>query len=653
MNIRKFTVVGAGTMGHGIAELAALAGYEVWLNDVNDDILKNALERIKWSLNKLHEKGQIKGIDEVISRIRTTSNLAEALKDTDFLIEAAFEDINVKREIFSKADELASKDAVLATNTSSLPITEIASSTKNPGRVLGIHFFNPPVLMPLVEVIRGKYTEDKVVEEAISVVKRMGKTPIVVNKDIPGFVVNRLLFRLFEVSCLLVEGGKATITDVDSTAIYELGFPMGVFILEDYTGIDIGYLVGKAMIQRGVKAYECKMTEEKFSKRELGVKSGKGFYSYPQPGKFVMPEIPKTSKVNGLTLISPVINEASYLLRENIATKEDIDKGCKLGLGWSKGIFEFADEYGIDKVVATLESLYKETNMEQFKPDPLLLEMVKTGKFGKKTGEGFYKYGEEKTLGSVTIRVEEPLGWIILNKRDGLNTLDQELISDLSKALEIMEDDDRVRVILIKGDGRAFSAGADVKEFLNLTPFKAMIASRRLQELFNKIQFLVKPVIAVIHGYALGGGLELAMSCDIRIASKDARLGQPEINLGVIPGAGGSQRLPRLAKNKGAYLIFSGEMIDAEEAFRLGLVDFIVEPEKLEDEARKIALKLAEKSPLALASAKYAINFGLQGNIWVGEAYESSLFGLLFSTKDAQEGVTAFLNKRRPNFRGE
>jgi len=481
MNIRKFTVVGAGTMGHGIAELAALAGYEVWLNDVNDDILKNALERIKWSLNKLHEKGQIKGIDEVISRIRTTSNLAEALKDTDFLIEAAFEDINVKREIFSKADELASKDAVLATNTSSLPITEIASSTKNPGRVLGIHFFNPPVLMPLVEVIRGKYTEDKVVEEAISVVKRMGKTPIVVNKDIPGFVVNRLLFRLFEVSCLLVEGGKATITDVDSTAIYELGFPMGVFILEDYTGIDIGYLVGKAMIQRGVKAYECKMTEEKFSKRELGVKSGKGFYSYPQPGKFVMPEIPKTSKVNGLTLISPVINEASYLLRENIATKEDIDKGCKLGLGWSKGIFEFADEYGIDKVVATLESLYKETNMEQFKPDPLLLEMVKTGKFGKKTGEGFYKYGEEKTLGSVTIRVEEPLGWIILNKRDGLNTLDQELISDLSKALEIMEDDDRVRVILIKGDGRAFSAGADVKEFLNLTPFKAMIASRRLQ----------------------------------------------------------------------------------------------------------------------------------------------------------------------------
>jgi enoyl-CoA hydratase/3-hydroxyacyl-CoA dehydrogenase len=653
MNIRKFTVVGAGTMGHGIAELAALAGYEVWLNDVNDDILKNALERIKWSLNKLHEKGQIKGVDEVISRIRITSNLAEAVKDTDFLVEAVLEDINVKREIFSKADELASKDAVLATNTSSLPITEIASSTKNPGRVLGIHFFNPPVLMPLVEVIRGKYTEDKVVKEAISIVERMGKTPIIVNKDIPGFIVNRLLFRLFEISCLLVEGGKASITDVDSTAIYELGFPMGVFILEDYTGIDIGYLVGKAMIERGVKAYECRMLEEKFSKREFGVKSGKGFYSYPQPGKFVVPEIPKTSKVNGLTLISPVINEASYLLRENISSKEDIDKGCKLGLGWSRGIFEYADEYGIDKVVATLDYLYNETNMEQFKPDPLLLEMMKTGKLGKKTGEGFYKYGEEKTVGSLTIRVEEPLGWIILDKRDGINTLDRELISDLSKALDIMEDDDRVRVILIKGNGRAFSVGVDVKEFLNLTPFKAMIASRRLQELFNKIQFLAKPVIAVIHGYALGGGLELAMSCDIRVASRDAHLGQPEINLGLIPGAGGSQRLPRLAKNKGTYLVLSGEIIEAEEAFRVGLVDFIAEPEKLEDEAKKIALKLAEKSPLALASAKYAINFGLQGNIWVGEAYESSLFGLLFSTKDVQEGVTAFLNKRKPRFKGE
>jgi len=168
-----------------------------------------------------------------------------------------------------------------------------------------------------------------------------------------------------------------------------------------------------------------------------------------------------------------------------------------------------------------------------------------------------------------------------------LNALSTSLVKELSNAIDELEENEKVRVIIIKGSGKAFSAGADVNEFLSLTPFKAMIYSRRMHELFNKIQFLTKPVISCINGYALGGGLELAMSTDIRIASKASKFGQPEINLGLIPGAGGTQRFPRLLSSRRLELLFTGEMIDAEEALRLGLVDRVFDGEVLEEETRK------------------------------------------------------------------
>ncbi|MFZ8792579.1 MAG: 3-hydroxyacyl-CoA dehydrogenase/enoyl-CoA hydratase family protein [Acidilobaceae archaeon] len=667
-DIKVFTVVGAGTMGHGIAELAAMAGFRVYLADINMDILSRALDRVRWSLGKLYEKGVVReSVDVIMSRITPvisvgpdggwSSELANALAESQFVIEAVLEDLRLKQALFEFADRHAAPDAILATNTSSLPITEIAQATRRPERVVGMHFFNPPVLMRLVEVIRGARTSDETVAVTVEVARRLGKTPIVVNRDIPGFIVNRILGRLFNTACYVVERGLATVEEVDATVFYTLGFPMGIFELADYSGIDVFHLVSTAMAERGVRGLPCRLFEEKYKSGRLGVKSGEGFYKYPEPGKFVKPAHRRelAGKVDPALLLSLAVNEAAYMLREGIASKEDIETAVKLGLGWPKGIFELADEIGIDRIAEAIARVRSETGLEFIELDPLLASMVKEGRLGVKSGEGFYKYAmvEEVRKETMIVRREKPIAWIILNRPERLNAINPKMLEELSRTLDELEEDPDIRVVIVKGSGRAFSAGADVTAFAGINPILAVKASRKFQELTLKMQFYTKPVIAAIHGYALGGGLELALSADFRIASEDAMLGQPEINLGFIPGAGATQRLARIVgPARAKELVMTGDLIPAVEAYKMGLVNKVVKPEALDGEARSLAMKLADKPPLALMAAKLAVDMGLEAGLWPGLAMESQLFGILFSTEDVIEGVTAFLEKRRPKFKG-
>lgn len=658
-DIKKILVVGAGTMGHGIAEVAAISGYQVYLSDISQDILNNALEKIRWSLSKLQERGQIKeSIEAIVSRIKPVVGLDKSVSDADFSIEASPERLDLKRQVFSKLDELLPPHAILATNTSSLPITKIAETTRRPDKVVGMHFFNPPVLMQLVEVMKGEKTSDETAMIVYQLAKRMGKQPIMINKDIPGYIVNRILGGINVAACILVEKKVADYKEVDAVARYKLGFPMGVFELLDYTGIDVAYYVSKSREELGIKddIPICSLIEEKFKKNELGVKTGKGFYTYPG-NKYVKPDIPKelAEKLNPALILAGAINEAARLLRENVASRDDIDLGVRLGLGFPKGIFQYADELGIDAVIKALDELKNLSGYKSYSADPLLVQMVKENKLGVKTGIGFYQYGkvEEKKLSTLIVRTEPPLAWIVLNRPERLNALNPELVNELDKVLDELETNNEVRVVIITGNGRAFSAGADVASFLTLRPID-VIRLRTLRNLVNKISLYTKPVIAAINGFALGGGLELAMACDIRIASEMAQLGQPEINIGIIPGAGGTQRLPRLiGKGKAKLLIYTGDMISAEDAYKMGLVDIMVPANRFEDEVRRIALKIAEKSPLSLLAAKLAIELGSEANIWTGQTLESTLFGLLFTTKDVEEGVKAFLEKRKPQFKGE
>jgi len=244
---------------------------------------------------------------------------------------------------------------------------------------------------------------------------------------------------------------------------------------------------------------------------------------------------------------------------------------------------------------------------------------------------------------------------ITINRPKALNAMNQETTLEILSTLDDIRKDENIKVVVITGAGdRAFSAGADISGMKGRTPLDMRRSSQRGQQMMNEVEDLEKPVIAAINGYALGGGLELAMACDFRIASENARLGQPEINIGLIPGWGGTQRLPRfVGKALAKDLIFTGKMIDAKTAERVGLVNAVVPADQLKSAVEELAKELINKPPVAIKVAKQLIDNSTETNLRIGLTHESEAFGILGSTEDYSEGTSAFLEKRKPKFKGK
>lgn len=284
MEIKTIGVVGAGTMGNGIAQVAAQSGYNVIMHDVEEKFVQNGLKSIDKFLAKSVEKGKMtaEAKAEVMGRIKTTTKL-EDMKDADYVVEAVFEDMAVKKSIFSQLDEICRKDVIIGTNTSSMSITEIANSTQRADRVVGLHFFNPVPLMRLIEIIRGYYTSDETIKVSFELSKKLGKEPIEVKTDIPGFVVNRLMMPHFiEAICLLQEG-VASAEDIDKAAKLGLNYPMGPFQLMDLTGIDIALHVANYLhseLNKELKWVAPRIIKDVVKAGRLGMKTGKGWYDY-------------------------------------------------------------------------------------------------------------------------------------------------------------------------------------------------------------------------------------------------------------------------------------------------------------------------------------------------------------------------------------
>ncbi|MFC7098084.1 3-hydroxyacyl-CoA dehydrogenase [Halobaculum marinum] len=388
--ISHVTVLGAGNMGHGIAEVAALAGYDVTVRDVDEEAVSNGYENIEWSLGKLAESGRI---DEdpatVLDRIDTTVDLSEAVADTDFVIEAAPEQLAIKHDVFGALDEHAPADAILATNTSSLSITEIAAAVESPERVVGTHFFNPPVRMALVEIVHGAETSTATAETAAALMESFGKTPIHVRKDVHGFVVNSVLGPFMQEPAWMVSAGEATIRGADATMVHERGYPMGPFELGDLTGIDIGYHVRQ---EAGLPV--APLVEEQVDAGDLGRKTGRGYYEYGEDAPGADYTEADAGDFDWFLVEARMANEAAKLVGDDVATADAVDTGMRLGAGFPEGPCLRADRHGLDEVLATLRERYEATGEDRFEPADYLVELVEAGHTGVDAGRGFFEYDE-------------------------------------------------------------------------------------------------------------------------------------------------------------------------------------------------------------------------------------------------------------------
>ena len=379
MEIKNITVLGSGIMGHGIAQVSAMAGYNIVLRDIEQKFLDKAMEKIKWSLDKLVSKERISLEEEskILSRIKPIVDLKDAVHDSDLVIEAVPEIMDLKKQVYAELDKAAKPEVIFASNTSTLPITEIANTTSRPEKFIGIHFFNPPQLMKLVEVIPGEKTAQEITELTQEFVKSVNKQAVLCRKDVPGFIINRLFIPMVHEACYLQDRTNATLEEIDSAVKFKLGFPMGIFELADFTGMDVIHKATVEMHLRDKKVINPHKTVEKmFDEKKLGQKSGEGYYKYSDD-KYERVELSEelAGKCNPIQLVANILNNAAWLITNGASDIEEIEKACKLGLGLKKPLFETAKEIGIKNIVDELNKLAEEHG-EFYKPDPLLESMI-------------------------------------------------------------------------------------------------------------------------------------------------------------------------------------------------------------------------------------------------------------------------------------
>ena len=378
MVVKNITVLGSGVMGHGIAQVSATAGYNVVLRDIKQEFLDKAMEKIKWSLDKLVSKEKISKEEgeSIFSRITPIVDLNEAVKNAELIIEVVPEIMDLKKLVYAELDKVAGPEVIFASNTSTLPITEIANTTSRPEKFIGIHFFNPPQLMKLVEVIPGEKTSQEITDLTQEYVKSVNKQAVLCRKDVPGFIINRLFIPMVHEACFAQDRTNATLEEIHSAVKFKLGFPMGIFELADFTGMDVIHKATVEMHLRDKKVINPHPTVEKmFNEKKLGQKSGEGYYKYSDDKyERVMLSEELAQKFNPIQLVANIVNNAAWLITNGASDIGEIEKAAQLGLGLKKPLFETAKEIGIKNIVDELNKLAEKYG-EFYKPDPLLISM--------------------------------------------------------------------------------------------------------------------------------------------------------------------------------------------------------------------------------------------------------------------------------------
>ncbi len=667
MFVFKAAVVGAGTMGGQIAQTIAAAGIPVVLKDIDDALVQAGLDEARnvtqGQLGKLAEKGRItpeqaqEQLEALLERIAGTTSY-EGFGQVDLVIEAVPERMDIKQAVFAELDAATPGHAILASNTSSLSISEIAEATLRPEKVIGFHYFYPASVMPLIEIVEGEETSAETVTAAVTFAQAIRKQPITC-MEVPGFVVNRILNSGIAEVWREQEEKGLSIKLIDEGVGAAGVVPVGPYYLVNLLGLDTVLHVAEHLVESygEERFYVPKSMQKLVADGKLGAKSGgDGFYD-PEGNPNVPGEAePDVAELTELLSLKTLL-EACLVLEEGVATHRDIDFGMMAGAGLDprRGLmppFMKADSEGLDTILERMESA-QERHGERFAPPAILRRLVAQGRLGQKSGQGFYPYpqpdGEQP---ADTVKLETrgegvAIAWLANGQ---MNAISPDVVADLAKVWSAVKAAGTRVLVIASSNPFLYCAGADIKAFTTMDEAAGAVLLDSAHALFRELGSGEVMTIAAVNGLAFGGGCELAMACDMRIAARSAIFGQPEIKLGIIPGFGGTQRLPRLVgSSKALEMNLLGDPVLAEEAFELGLANRVVEDHELLDTALHWARKLAGQAPLALAQIKRVSG---AGDLDEGIEAEKRAFAEALASADAREGISAFLGKRQARFQG-
>jgi enoyl-CoA hydratase/3-hydroxyacyl-CoA dehydrogenase len=659
--IKNVTVLGAGAMGAQIGALAAEAGYNVKLRDIEEKFLERGRQTITAMYDKRISRGRLteEARREYMGRLTFLVDLKEAVGDADIVIEAVPEIMDLKKSVLKEVTALCPEDCVFATNTSSLSIAEMSTAAKRPEMVVGTHYFNPPSRMALLEIVHGENTSQEAIDIAEKVALAMGRAVVHV-KDVPGFVANRIFCNMAnEADWAVAQGEARDAFEVDSAIKYKLGLPMGMLELQDTLGggsIDTQFHVMEYFGETMGKSYgPAPILARLFGEKNYGKKTGKGYYDW-SGGQ--TNEIPMSAgfAFDPIRVLAGAVNEAAKLIEMKATTREEIDTAVLLGLNYPRGILRMADSTGLDMIVDELDRLYEKYDHEdRYRASSVLRDLVAQGKLGRKTGEGFYTYGPGRyEFIKLDVNTETKVGRLILNRPNRANAFNADMMAELEKAFSELGANKDVRCVVITGAGANFCGGADFAAFAAGEVEAAFNFSEAPHHTFTRIETYPKPVVAAINGAAMGGGLELALACDIRVMSTVAQLRLPELTLSIIPGAGATQRLGRLIGwARAKEMVLLSEPVKADKALDWGLVNFTAEPARFNALVDEIAGKLAGGPPLAQKLAKGLLHYGAQADQRTGLYLEAAISGDIAMTADLNEGITSMNYRRSPKFTGK
>lgn len=667
-NFRTVAVVGAGTMGSAIAQHFLMKGLSVRLADTAAEGLTRGRRLIEASLGEAVTRRLLdaEGRETTLARLHPTLDLAD-LADADLLVEAVFEDLALKRELLGRLEGIVTRDCVLATNTSSFRVSDVAVGLAHPQRLVGTHYFYHAAKNKLIELIPGERSDPELLRELAGFYAELGKTPIRV-ADAPGFAVNRFFVPWLNEAVRLYEEGLGSMPGIDAVARTAFGVGMGPFALMNATGVPIARHAADGLAARLGPFYApaktlCRQVDSGCAWDLADGRVATGGSEQPEAIR--------------RRLLGAALGCAAALVSEGVCDATATDLGARAGLRWPRGPFELSAALGKNVVAGMVGELFARWGL----PLPAVP----------------FAQASELALEWVQTEVRGATGLIVFNLPDRMNALGEAMLGQLETAWARLEVDPAVQRVFFCGRGKAFVAGADIRFFLDAIDAgdleRIQIFTERGQRLLARIEASAKPTCAFLDGLALGGGLELALACRYRFGTRNTSIALPETGIGIYPGLGGTQRSSRLlGPGVAKFLIATGRRVDAARALQLGLIDAMVNPLRHLRELAALQLpapqsgrcpqpeleqafagyrgeldaatlaspwlapfarELSRKAPLALATAMRLVDEGLALDLPAALALELAGLQTIFASRDARAGLASVLDGSRPQYLGQ